>query len=118
MFSLTIIPLFVNAQYPQDYFRNPMDITLVLSGTFGELRSNHFHAGLDIKTQQRTGLKIYTAAEGYVSRIKISALWLWESLICTHPNGYTTVYAHLKKFSSRQLRSISKIVNTTKNLLK
>lgn len=85
--------------YPQDYFRSPLDITLVLSGTFAELRSNHFHSGLDIKTQQRTGLNIYTSAEGFVSRIKISHYGYGKALYITHPNGYTTVYAHLKKFS-------------------
>ena len=87
------------AQYPQDYFRNPLDITLVLSGTFGELRSNHFHSGLDIKTKQRTGLNVYAAAEGYVSRIKVSHYGYGKALYITHLNGYTTVYAHLKKFS-------------------
>jgi len=65
---------FANAQnpYPQDFFRAPLEIPLVLSGTFAELRSNHFHSGLDIKTQQREGLKVITAAQGYVSRIKIT----------------------------------------------
>lgn len=85
--------------YPQDYFGHPLDIPLVLSGTFGELRSNHFHAGLDIKTQQTTGLKVLAAANGYVSRIKISHYGYGKALYITHPNGYTTVYAHLKKFS-------------------
>ncbi len=90
---------FSQTEYPQDYFRNPLDITLVLSGTFAELRSNHFHSGLDIKTQQKEGLKVYTAAEGYVSRIKISHYGYGKALYITHPNGYTTVYAHLKKLS-------------------
>ena len=89
------------SEYPQDYFRNPLDITPVLAGTFAELRSNHFHAGLDIKTQRKTGLKVYTAAEGYVSRIKISHFGYGKALYITHPNGYTTVYGHLKKFSPK-----------------
>ena len=58
---ISLIAIFqVSAQnpYPQDYFRNPLDITLVLSGTFAELRSNHFHSGLDIKTRQTEGLKV------------------------------------------------------------
>jgi len=54
---------FAQSKYPQDYFRNPLDIPLILSGTFGELRSNHFHSGLDIKTQQVEGKKVYTAAK-------------------------------------------------------
>lgn len=85
--------------YPQDYFSNPLEVPLVLSGTFAELRSNHFHAGLDIKTQQTTGLKVLAAADGYVSRIKISHFGYGKALYVTHPNGYTTVYAHLKKFA-------------------
>ncbi len=87
--------------YPQDYFRKPLDINMILSGTFAELRSNHFHSGMDIKTQQRTGLKVYTAAEGYVSRIKISHYGYGKALYITHPNGYVSVYAHLKKFAPR-----------------
>ncbi|WP_298344162.1 M23 family metallopeptidase [uncultured Algibacter sp.] len=96
-----ISALFLNAQnnYPQDYFSNPLDITLVLSGTFAELRSNHFHSGLDIKTQQRTGLKVKASASGFVSRIKVSHYGYGKALYITHPNGYTTVYAHLSKFS-------------------
>ena len=93
--------LYVQSEYPQDYFRNPLDITLVLSGTFGELRPSHFHSGLDIKTEQKEGLKVYTAAEGYVSRIKISHFGYGKAIYITHPNGYTTVYGHLQKFSKR-----------------
>ncbi|SEQ36896.1 Peptidase family M23 [Hyunsoonleella jejuensis] len=91
----------LNAQniYPQDYFSSPLDIPLVLSGTFAELRSNHFHSGMDIKTQQRIGLKVKAAADGYVSRIKISHYGYGKALYITHPNGYTTVYAHLNRFA-------------------
>jgi hypothetical protein len=88
-------------KYPDDYFRSPLDIPLVLSGTFAELRGNHFHAGLDIKTEQKEGLKVYAAAPGYVSRIKISHWGYGKALYITHPNGYTTVYAHLQKFNER-----------------
>ncbi|MCK8479900.1 M23 family metallopeptidase [Flavihalobacter algicola] len=101
LFALVFIGQFCYSQspYPQDYFRNPLDVTLVLSGSFAELRSNHFHSGLDIKTQQRTGLNVYTAAEGYVSRIKVSHYGYGKALYITHPNGYVSVYAHLKKFA-------------------
>lgn len=84
-------------EIPQDYFNSPLDVDLVLSGTFGELRSNHFHSGLDIKTQQREGLPVYAAAEGFVSRINISHYGYGKALYIQHPNGYTTVYAHLQK---------------------
>ena len=100
-YSLIFLISFCNAQnpYPQDYFSSPLDITLVLSGTFAELRSNHFHSGLDIKTQGKEGFKTYASADGYVSRIKISRYGYGKALYITHPNGYTTVYAHLQKFS-------------------
>lgn len=78
-----------------------MDIPLILSGTFGELRPNHFHSGLDIKTQQREGIPVYAAAEGYVSRIKISHWGYGKAVYITHPNGYTSVYGHLKKFDKK-----------------
>ncbi|PWH82644.1 peptidase M23 [Algibacter marinivivus] len=96
-----VFSCFLDAQnnYPQDYFSNPLDVPLILSGTFAELRSNHFHSGLDIKTQQRTGLKVKAAASGFVSRIKIAHYGYGKALYITHPNGYTTVYAHLSKFS-------------------
>jgi len=84
--------------YNRDYFRAPMDIGMYLSGNFGELRSNHFHAGIDIKTQGITGLRVYAAAEGYISRIKIEAAGYGNTLYITHPAGYTTVYAHLDRF--------------------
>ncbi len=86
--------------YPQDYFSNPLEIPLVLSGTFAELRSSHFHSGLDIKTQGREGLKVKSVADGFISRIKISHFGYGKALYITHPNGYTSVYAHLQSFSS------------------
>ncbi len=92
---------FAQSKYPKNYFRSPLDIPLVLSGTFGELRSNHFHSGLDLKTQQVEGKKVYTSAKGYVSRVKISHWGYGKALYITHPNGYTTVYGHLQKFSDR-----------------
>ena len=103
---LILIPLlflysisYAQSNYPQDYFRDPLDIPLILSGTFAELRSNHFHSGLDIKTQHRTGLKVRAVADGFVSRIKISHFGYGKALYITHPNGYTTVYAHLLHFN-------------------
>ncbi|NQV78809.1 MAG: M23 family metallopeptidase [Lutibacter sp.] len=91
----------LNNTYPTNYFQNPLGIPLLLSGTFGELRTNHFHAGLDLKTEQKEGLKVYASAEGYVSRIKISHWGYGKAIYITHPNGFTTVYAHLQKFNNR-----------------
>jgi len=87
--------------YPTNYFGSPLDIPLILSGTFGELRPNHFHAGLDIKTQQREGLNVLASADGYISRIRIAHWGYGKALYITHSNGYTTVYGHLQKFSDR-----------------
>jgi murein DD-endopeptidase MepM/ murein hydrolase activator NlpD len=87
--------------YPTNYFESPLEIPLILSGTFGELRPNHFHAGLDIKTQQKEGLNVLASATGYVSRIKISHWGYGKVIYIAHPNGYTTVYAHLQKFNER-----------------
>lgn len=76
----------------------PLDIPLVLSGTFAELRGNHFHGGIDIKTQGRSGLKIYSVAAGYVSRIAVNPYGYGNALYLRHPEGYTTVYGHLIAF--------------------
>jgi hypothetical protein len=84
---------------PKEYFESPLDIPLLLSGTFGELRSNHFHAGIDIKTKGSTGLSVQASAEGYVGRIKIQHGGYGKALYVYHPNGYQTVYAHLDNFS-------------------
>ena len=93
------ISLSIAAQdkYPKDYFRSPLDIPIQLSGNFGELRPNHFHAGFDLKTNQKEGLNVYAAADGYVSRIKISSGGYGKAIYITHANGYTTVYGHLQK---------------------
>lgn len=91
------VSLFSQSDYPKDYFRSPLDIPLQLSGNFGELRPNHFHAGFDLKTLQREGLNIYAVADGYVSRIKISTYGNGKAIYITHPNGYTSVYGHLQK---------------------
>ncbi|PQV46302.1 peptidase M23-like protein [Jejuia pallidilutea] len=99
LFLLCSVSFNAQSIYPQDYFSSPLEIPLILSGTFAELRSNHFHSGMDIKTQQRTGLKVIASANGYVSRIKISHYGYGKALYITHPNGYTTVYAHLKSFA-------------------
>lgn len=81
-------------------FHPPLDVPLVLSGNFGELRSNHFHSGLDFKTQGREGLKVFSSLDGYVSRVKVSPFGFGKALYVSHPDGYTTVYAHLSGFYS------------------
>ncbi len=88
----------ISAQTKTD-FRSPLDIPLYLSGNFGELRSDHFHSGIDIKTQGTTGQKVYSIEDGYVSRIKVQGGGYGYALYITHPNGYTSVYGHLSKYN-------------------
>ncbi len=90
---------FSQEEYPKDAFRSPMDIPLILAGSFGELRSNHFHSGIDIKTQRRQGLPVYSIADGSVTRIKISHWGYGKAIYIAHPSGHTSVYAHLQKFA-------------------
>ncbi|MFM1877929.1 MAG: hypothetical protein RLZZ241_795 [Bacteroidota bacterium] len=79
-------------------FGNPLNIPIILAGNFGELRSNHFHAGLDIKTQQREGLPVFSIQDGVVSRIKVDHWGYGKVIYIQHPDGYTSVYGHLQKF--------------------
>ena len=85
--------------YPQNFFQSPIDIKIAIAGTFGELRHNHFHSGIDIKTRQKENIPIYAAQDGYIARIKVSSRGLGKALYINHPNGFTTVYAHLNSFN-------------------
>jgi murein DD-endopeptidase MepM/ murein hydrolase activator NlpD len=96
LFSHIII---AQKKYPKDYFCPPLSIPMQLSGNFGELRPNHFHAGFDFKTQQKEGLNVYCIGDGFISRIKIATGGNGKTLYITHPNGYTSVYAHLQKMN-------------------
>lgn len=80
-------------------FRYPLDTTPILSGTFGEFRGTHFHAGIDLKTFGKTGLPIYACESGYISRIKISPYGYGKAIYINHENGYTSVYGHLSGFN-------------------
>ncbi len=81
-----------------DYYSAPVRIPMFLAGNFAELRPNHFHAGIDIKTQGKTGLPVFAAADGYIARISISPTGYGNALYINHPNGTTTVYGHLESF--------------------
>lgn len=100
-------PIIKNREYPQNYFRSPLNIAHQASGTFGELRATHFHAGDDYRTQQRVGLPLFAIADGYVSRIRVQGGGGGHSLYITHPNGYTSVYMHMHEFNAR-IASITK----------
>jgi hypothetical protein len=80
---------------PKGYFSPPLDIELTLTGSFSEIRSNHFHSGVDFSVQQKVGLPVFAVADGFVSRIKVSPIGFGNALYIDHPNGFTSVYAHL-----------------------
>ena len=101
LFCFSISTFFSQQSYEDVNFRSPIGIPLLLSGNFAELRSNHFHAGLDIKTQGRQGLEVKASAKGFISRIKIQHYGYGKALYVQHPNGYTTVYGHLKKLAPK-----------------
>ncbi len=90
----------VHAQhdYYQAEFAPPLNIDLILSGNFGEIRTDHFHSGIDIKTQGVAGKKVFAVEKGYISRIKIESAGYGKTLYLTHPNGFVSVYAHLDRF--------------------
>lgn len=89
--------------YPKGEFVFPINPgrRASLSGSYGDIRFNHFHAGLDIRTGGVEGVAVHSAGAGYVSRIGISGGGYGNALYITHPNGYTTVYGHLKEFGDR-----------------
>ncbi|MCW5906580.1 MAG: M23 family metallopeptidase [Chitinophagales bacterium] len=106
LYVFTMLNTFATAQVdsiaypPQDYFRAPLEIPLTLAGNFGEPRKAHFHTGLDFRTNQQEGLKVYAVADGYISRINVSGAGYGNALYIRHPNGWVSVYAHLKEFST------------------
>lgn len=97
---ITICLLFSLNTFAQEY-RSPLDIPLLLSANFGELRNNHFHAGIDIKTGGVEGKPVYSVADGYISRIGVSPSGYGLVLYIDHPNGQTSVYGHLSAYNVR-----------------
>ncbi|WP_199117054.1 M23 family metallopeptidase [Pedobacter sp. ASV28] len=94
--------IFSNYAYPLTDFRSPLDIEPpALAGSFGELRANHFHSGIDFRTNQRTGYPVYAPADGFISRLRVQNSGFGLALYINHPNGYTTVYGHLSRFNPK-----------------
>jgi hypothetical protein len=101
-YCLVLIPLAkLSAQIaiPKDYFTSPLTIGLAMSGSFSEVRPNHFHSGIDFQVQQKEGLPVFAVADGVISRIKVSPVGFGNALYIDHPNGFTSVYAHLKGYN-------------------
>ena len=90
--------VFPQKNYPTNYFRYPLDIPLKLNANFGEMRPNHFHMGLDLFTLRRENLPVLAPADGWISKIKIDPNGFGNAIYVSHPNGYTTLYAHMNTF--------------------
>ena len=101
IFFIILLILQINATAQQPDYIFPMDIPVVLSASFAELRPNHFHAGLDISTSGVIGVEVKSVADGYVSRIKLSPFGYGHGLYITHYDGHTTVYGHLSKYAAK-----------------
>ena len=99
IFSQQGFPQFFRTpDYPRNYFRDPLAIPISLAANFGELRPDHYHMGLDIRTQHRLNLPVYAAADGYIARVSVAPEGFGQAIYINHPNGYTTVYGHLNRF--------------------
>jgi murein DD-endopeptidase MepM/ murein hydrolase activator NlpD len=110
IYLLSLLFLLPQGDVPKDrsLFISPVKIPLAVSANFGELRTDHFHSGLDIKTLGVTGKEVVATAPGYVYRISISPGGFGKALYLRHPSGYSTVYGHLDRFSPE----IEEYVNT------
>lgn len=90
---------FSNAQSNHRLFIPPLKIPLSLSASFAELRADHYHSGIDIKTQGETGKEVIAVADGYVYLILVSPVGFGKAIFLRHPSGYSTVYGHLERYS-------------------
>ena len=99
IFSILLYSTLNEIQKDKTIFIPPLKIPEFLSSNFGELRRDHFHSGLDIKTQSVTGKEVVATADGYIYRIGVSPVGFGNSLFIRHPSGYSTVYGHLERFA-------------------
>lgn len=96
--SVLFAQVFPEKDYPSNYFRYPLGIALKLNANFGEMRPNHFHMGLDLFTLRKENLPVYAPADGWISKIKVDPNGFGNAIYVSHPNGYTTLYAHMNTF--------------------
>jgi hypothetical protein len=90
---------FTKKNYPQNYFTWPVKANIAIVANFGELRPNHYHMGLDCRTDQRVNMPVVAAADGYIAKVKIEPFGFGRCIYINHPNGLTTLYAHLNNFN-------------------
>jgi murein DD-endopeptidase MepM/ murein hydrolase activator NlpD len=98
-FAYTQAQPYKASKYPKEDFRYPLDLAPSIVGSFGDLRPNHFHSGLDFRTNQREGYPVYAVADGYVARLRVQIGGFGQAIYINHPNGYTSVYAHLSAYA-------------------
>ena len=104
LFVVLFSPFLIKAQifqpknYPKNYFAWPVKAKVGIAANFGELRPNHYHMGLDVKTDQKENIPVIAAADGYVAKVKIEPYGFGRCIYINHPNGFTTLYAHLNDF--------------------
>ncbi len=96
--TISFAQIFPAKNYPKGYFIWPVDAKKALAANFGELRPNHFHMGLDCKTDQKENRPVLAAADGYIAKVKIEPIGFGRCIYINHPNGLTTLYAHLNDF--------------------
>lgn len=100
-FALLLLYIYTVTLSAQNTYRSPLDIPLILSANFGELRPHHFHSGVDFKTQGVVDKRVYSIEDGYISRISVSPWGYGLALYVNHPSGHTSVYGHLNKFAPK-----------------
>ncbi|MCW3785217.1 M23 family metallopeptidase [Plebeiibacterium sediminum] len=111
--TITLLALFITCNIKaqkvnHDDFIFPLSIEPSVSGSFAELRSNHFHSGIDLSTNGKTGLPVKCMADGIISRIKVSPVGYGNAIYIKHKNGYTTVYGHLNAYAKKIENIITK----------
>ncbi|MBK7884608.1 MAG: M23 family metallopeptidase [Chitinophagaceae bacterium] len=99
--------IFPKKNYPQGYFSWPVAAPIGLAANFGELRPNHFHMGLDCRTNQKENQQVLAAADGYIAKVKIEPYGFGRAIYINHPNGLTTLYAHLNDFNTALEKYVS-----------
>jgi murein DD-endopeptidase MepM/ murein hydrolase activator NlpD len=97
-FSILLFIIYQSFGQTKTNFRPPLDLPLILSSNFGEIRPDHFHSGVDFKTRGTVGHPVYSIEDGYVSRIKVQANGYGNSIYIDHPSGHTSLYGHLDRY--------------------
>jgi murein DD-endopeptidase MepM/ murein hydrolase activator NlpD len=90
---------FPQKNYPKNYFGWPLKLKPDIVANFGELRPNHYHMGLDCRTDAKVNQIVVAAADGYITRVTIEPFGFGRCIVINHPNGYSTLYAHLNNFN-------------------